>query len=135
VSGVRISEIVNTLTAYRNLQAGLVGRADGTSDKSAGTSNGLATDNSGQSDGLDWLTKAGDTADLSGADASQYDDGSGDDSLGAIVESFTRQRQTYSFTLPGIKGVSSPISVTWEVEQAYHVIQFVPAGKTVDTQA
>jgi len=132
---VRISEIVNTLTAYQMLQAGLTGRNVGAGSKAASTGpgDGLPAEPQAQSDGLEWLNES-DSVELSGAQPWGEDEGS-DDSLGAIVEGFIRQRQTYAFTIPGVKGVSSPISVTWEVEEAYHVIQFVPAGSTLDTQA
>jgi len=132
---VRLSEIVNTLTAYQMLQAGLSGRNVNASSKAAssGAGYGLAAQPQAQSDGLEWLDE-NDSVELSGGRALGAEDEQ-DDSLGAIVEGFIRQRQTYAFTIPGVKGVSSPISVTWEVEEAYHVIQFVPAGSMVDTQA
>lgn len=138
---MRLSEIVNTLTAYRNLQAGLAGRAVNAADKGAAadTGSGLTADQQpADASSFDWLNSAQDTvqlSDTSGADQQPAAADSTDNSLGAIVEGFVRQRQTYAFTLPGIKGVSSPISVTWEVEKAYHVIQFVPAGQAIDQQA
>jgi len=132
---VRLTDIVNTLTAYRDLQAGLAGRSVAAANKGfeASVESGLLPD-AGAQDAAAVEDGGGDSVELSGYRGTAEEDGS-DDSLGAIVEGFIRQRQTYAFTLPGVAGISSPISVTWEVEQAYHVIQFVPAGQMVNQTA
>jgi len=143
VTGVRLSEIVNTVSAYRNLQAGLAGRtlaaakqASDSSDEAMAKSLGLS---STDAEPVDQGSDQQDVVELSGVAGGQalgsQDGSEEDDSLGAIVESFMRQRQTYQFTIPGVKGVTSPISVTWEVEKAYHVVQFVPRSQLVDTEA
>lgn len=145
---MRLNDIVKTLTAYQALQAGLAGRSVGSAAKQSATGDGQpqGTDATSSLDalGLQWLDpnqQQQDSVQLSGETgaavdpAATTDPTAQDNSLGSIVESLIRQRQTYSFTLPGIGGMTSPISVTWQVEQAYHVIQFVPAGQSVDTQA
>jgi hypothetical protein len=142
---VRLSEIVNTVQAYRNLQQALAGRTLEVAKKNSSAADNLIAQSLGFGD-----TSSADQTDpsqqdslsLSGAtpDASQSADPA-DDSLGAIVEQFLSQRQTYSFTIPGVGGMTSPISVTWEVQKAYHVIQFVPQsqvgqlGQSVDQVA
>ena len=144
MQGVRISELVHTADLYRQLQAGLTQRTLA-SAKQASQSGEEAL---AKSLGLDSLDAAAtedgyeadqDSVELSGdygsQDAVADDAASEDDSLGAIIESFIRQRQTYQFTIPGVEGVTSPINVTWEVEKAYRVIQFVPRSQMVDQEA
>lgn len=141
---VRISELVHTANLYRQLQAGLTQRtldaaksASQGGDEEMAKSLGLAP----TTDATDsaYFTPEGDRVDLSGAyapeSAGAADETAADDSLGAIIESFLRQRQTYQFTIPGVQGVTSPINVTWEVERAYRVIEFVPRSQMVDRLA
>lgn len=143
LQAVRISELVHTANLYRQLQAGLTDRtlaaakqASQSGDDALAESMGLTATDEASDAGSD---PQQDSVQLSGdygsADLESTDDGSQDDSLGAIVESFLRQRQTYQFTIPGVKGVTSPINVTWEVERAYRVIEFVPRSQMIDQEA
>ncbi len=144
VPGVRISELVHTADLYRQLQAGLTQRTLDAAKKASDSGNEALAQSLGyapSNDGTDSTdgAPASDSVDFSGnagsAGLSATDSGSTDDSLGAIIESFLRQRQTYQFTIPGVQGVTSPINVTWEVERAYRVVQFVPRSQLVDQQA
>jgi hypothetical protein len=130
---VRLSEIVNTVQAYRNLQQAVAGRTVAAAQKNADAANDLLAQlGISQEDGSSTdQSKQADSLDLSGQ-------GQTDDPLGAIIEGFYSQRQTYNFTIPGVEGMTSPINVTWEVQRAYHVIQFVPQsqlGQSVDQVA
>jgi hypothetical protein len=152
MNGVTITDMVNTVQAYRNLQQALAGRtlaaaqqtsaqSDDALMKSLGLSSTNAASsndgNAGQQDSVQLSGNYGSSA----ADPAASSADSTDNSLGAIIESFLSQRQTYKFTIPGVGGMTSPISVTWEVQKAYHVIQFVPQsqvsqlGQSVDQQA
>ncbi|MBY0308637.1 MAG: hypothetical protein K2Q09_07840 [Phycisphaerales bacterium] len=134
---MRLSEIVNTVQAYRNLQQAVAGRALDAAKKNAAASEdllaqlGLAGGTGDQPE----QTNPADTVELSGQSPNGQ---SGADPLGAIVEGFYSQRQTYNFTVPGVGGMTSPVNVTWEVQRAYRVIQFVPQselGQQVDQVA
>ncbi|MFT3684545.1 MAG: hypothetical protein QM783_06380 [Phycisphaerales bacterium] len=132
---MRLSEIVNTVQAYRNLQQAVAGRTVAAAQKNADAANDLLAQlGISQDASSDDQAKQADSVELSGA-------GGQDDPLGAIVEGFYSQRQTYNFTIPGVEGMTSPINVTWEVQKAYHVIQFVPQsqvsqlGQSVDQVA
>jgi hypothetical protein len=138
---VRLSEIVNTVQAYRNLQQALAERTLQAAKKNSSAGDDLIAKSLGFSDAApadqadagqqDSVALSGKTPDPAPVDPT-------DDSLGAIIEQFVSQRQTYQFTIPGVGGVTSPISVTWEVQKAYHVIQFVPRsqlGGSVDQVA
>lgn len=136
--------MIHTADLYRRLQAGLTERtlaaakqASADNDAALAKSLGLDSLDAAAEDGYD--TQEQDSVELTGnyglQDFAADGDATEDDSLGAIVESFIRQRQTYQFTIPGVQGVTSPINVTWDVERAYRVIEFVPRSQMVDQQA
>lgn len=139
VSIMRLSDIVNTVAAYQTLGMLYGQRAV---NGSAATGDQADQKNIAAMSEIDAITQTEPSTEQDQVDLS-YLPGEqeaaiaqeADDSLGSIIESFIRERQVVNYTIPGIAGLTSPINVTYEVEQAYRVIDFVPRGKQVDTQA
>lgn len=138
---VRLSEIVNTAVALRLYQTKQANPTSSTADRQARRV--ASTDAIAQTGTeADTWNAGADQLDLSAlatgasADASQAT--AEDDAyapLGAIVDSYVRQRSTLRIDLPfGTGSGQGLFSFTLEVEEGYRTIQFLP-GQTTDVQA
>jgi hypothetical protein len=132
---MRINDIVKTAIALSTIDSIRAQPAGQVADRQGTTPNcPNAYDYAGLSTQED-----SDTLDLSQTASSQQDPtyagDDGDAPLGAIVDSFVRQRSIYQIALP-IQTASGQgfFSLTVDVERAYRVIEFLP-GQTTDTKA